>query len=232
MATAPFRIPVDHRAVESVRAVLDAPDVATDRSAVLLAHGAGAGMESPFLEAIARGLVERDHAVMRFDYPYMERAAREGRRRPPDPPSVLEDVHRRALDVLRERRPGARVLLAGKSMGGRMASRIAAKGAPCSGLVLLGYPLHPPRQPSAPRSEHFPSIAVPSLFLQGTRDDLCDLDLLRVALETYGGRVELALVEGADHDFDVPKKLGRSRSEVLAGLVETIARWERETFPA
>ena len=227
-------IDVQHAALPSVSALLDAPDAGTGgerRSAFLLAHGAGAAMTSELLEAIAVGLAARGLAVLRFNYAYAERAEREGRRRPPDRRAVLLDVHRAAVAKARELFGDQRLVLGGKSMGGRMASLLAAEGVDAAGLVLLGYPLHPAGRPGSPRSEHFPAIAVPALFVQGTRDALCDLALLAPALETYGGAARLTVVEGADHDFRVPRALGRSREEVLGEILGAIDGWERATFP-
>lgn len=200
-------------------------------SVILLAHGAGAGMDSELLVAVASGLAERGLPVLRFNYAYAERAAREERRRPPDRRPRLEAVHGAALDALRMRYPERRVVLAGKSMGGRIASYLSAVGAHDSALLFLGYPLHPREQPEQLRSEHFGAIAVPALFLQGTRDALCDLELLRRELETFGGIVTLRVIEGADHDFRVLKRSGRTRAEVLVELVDAIDEWERSTFP-
>jgi hypothetical protein len=212
-------------------ALVDEPDGETRASAILLAHGAGFGLDSPWMEAVARGLAARGFLVMRFNYPYRERAARERRDVPPDRADVLEAAHAAALAALVERAGTRRVMLAGKSMGGRISTHLAAKGEHCAGLVLFGYPLHPPKQPAKTRSEHFPAIAQPALFLQGTRDEFAELELLRTALARYGGRATLEVIEGADHGFHVPKKSGRTDDEVRELLLDRVARWESETFP-
>jgi hypothetical protein len=212
-------------------AQLDEPEGQTRTSAILLAHGAGFGLDSPWMEAVARGLAARGFLVMRFNYPYRERAARERRDLPPDRADVLEAAHAAALAALVERAGTRRVILAGKSMGGRISTHLAAKGEHCAGLVLFGYPLHPPKQPAKTRSEHFPAIAQPALFLQGTRDEFAELELLRTALARYGGRATLEVIEGADHGFHVPKKSGRTDDEVRELLLDRVARWESETFP-
>jgi predicted alpha/beta-hydrolase family hydrolase len=212
-------------------AVLDRPEGPERASAILLAHGAGFHLGSPWMEGLAHALVRRGFPVLRFNYPYRERALREGRQRPPDPTPRLEEAHAAALAELERREPGKRVLLAGKSLGGRMATHLAAKGETCAGLVLFGYPLHPPKRQHRPRSEHFAAIAQPALFLQGTRDSLADLDLLRECLARFGGRVTLEVIEGADHGFAVPKRIGKSVEEVREDLVGRVDRWEREVFP-
>lgn len=210
----------------------DSPERDARASAILLAHGAGLPMDAPWMQAVASGLVARGFPVLRFNYPYKERARRSGKELPPDRTAVLEEAHAAALAALAERAGSRRLLLAGKSMGGRIATHLAAKGERCAGLVLFGYPLHPPQQPGKVRSEHFPAIAQPALFLQGTRDEFAELELLRAALARYGGRATLEVIEGADHGFHVRKSSGRTDEEVLAGLLERVARWERETFPA
>lgn len=196
--------------------------------ALLLAHGAGAGIETPLLEALAVGLARRGVPVLRFRYPYMERMAREGKRRPPDRAPALLTAQRVALEHLRGLFPSARPVLAGKSLGGRMASLLVAAGEPVAGLCLIGYPLHPAGKPERLRVEHFPDIRVPTLFLQGTRDRLCELALLERELPRLGVRPQLVLVQDADHDFGLPKRAGRSPEAVQAELVAQIARWLRE----
>lgn len=226
-----FSLPVDHPHVESVAAIFDEPAAGARRSAFLLAHGAGSHMEHPSLAGLAAGLVARGFAVLRFDYAYRERSRRAGRALPPDRRERLEEVHERARAELERRVPGRGLILAGRSMGGRIGSHLAATGAACAGLVLVGYPLHPPRQPERRRDEHFAAIAQPALFLQGTRDELCDLALLEESLRKYGGRATLEVIADADHGFHVPRASGRTDAEVQEFLLDRIARWERETFP-
>ncbi|HEX6883885.1 MAG TPA: alpha/beta fold hydrolase [Planctomycetota bacterium] len=213
-------------------AVLDAPAGAPRASAILLAHGAGYHMDSPWMERVALGLAAHGFPVLRFNYPYQERARARGHALPPDRQPVLEEAHAVALAALAERMPGSRILLAGKSMGGRIATYLAAKGERCAGLVLFGYPLHPPKQPARTRSEHFPTLAQPALFLQGTRDEFADLALLRAALGRYGGQATLEVIEGADHGFHVPRSSGTTDDQVFARLLERVSSWERATFPA
>jgi len=212
MAATEIAIPIEHPELESVSATAHAPDRDRGAAAVLLAHGAGAPPASPFMQAMARGLAARGFPVLAFHYPYMQLNARDGKRRGPDRAPLLEAVHTSALAALDEHfgRRARRALLAGKSLGGRIGTHLAAKGADCAGLVLFGYPLHPPGQPERVRSEHFPAIVQPALFLQGTRDALCDLELLRKALQTYGGKATLAVIEGGDHSLQsFPQHLAR-----------------------
>lgn len=226
-----LRIAIDHPHLDAVGAILDEPGGKARPRPVLLAHGSGADMTSEFMADAAAGLVQLGFRVLRFRYAYMERMQREGRRRPPERAPVLEAVHRAALATLAREAPGERPLLAGKSLGGRMATHLAAQGEDAGGLILFGYPLHPAGKPEKERSEHFPAIVQPALFLQGTRDALCELPRLERALTTYGGEATLAVVEGADHGFDVLVRSGRTRDEVRAELFERIDTWERATFP-
>lgn len=225
-------IPLPRGPLAALSGLQDEPAQDAGRAVVLLANGAGLPMDSPFQAAVAEGLARRGFPVLRFDYPYQERARAGGPRRAPDRAPVLEEAHAAAAARMRELFPARRLLLAGKSMGGRMASHLAAKGVACDGLVFLGFPLHAPRKPSSARAEHFAAIAQPALFLQGTRDDLCDLDLLRAALARWGGRATLAVFEDADHSFRVPRRSGRSDDAVREALLERCDAWERETWPS
>lgn len=226
-----FEIPVEHPSISAVSAIWQYPEGEKRRSALLLGHGAGAPMDGAFLEYVAPALVARGFAVMRFAYPYAERMRSEGRRLPPDRAPALESTHERALERFLELAGGSRAILGGKSLGGRIASHLVARGADCSGLVFFGYPLHPAKKPEKLRSEHFPSLCQPALFLQGERDALGTPEHLEAELRTYGGVSRVVVVEQGDHDFRVPKRTGRSRGDVLEFLVDTFDRWERETFP-
>jgi predicted alpha/beta-hydrolase family hydrolase len=190
----------------------------------VLAHGAGAGMTHSFMEAIARALVTRGIATLRYQFPYVEAG---GRR--PDPPGVLLATVRAAVARARELLPSLRLFAGGKSLGGRMTSHAAAEGqlGELAGLIFLGFPLHPPRRPAIERAEHLSRVSQPMLFLQGTRDDLADLTLVREVCLRLGDRATLHVVEGADHSFGVLKRSGRTGSEVLEELADTIAGWCR-----
>ena len=227
----PLTLPIDHPRIDEVSALWTPPVGVPRESAILLANGAGFHMESPWMAAVAEGLAARGFPVLRFNYPYQERGVREGKRLPPDPAPRLEATHERAARMLSERTPEERLILAGKSLGARMSSHLAAKDFPCHALCFFGYPLHPPKKPEKLRSEHFAAIVQPTLFLQGTRDDLCDLDLLRHELRRYGGRATLEVVEDADHSFHVRKRSGRTDEEVREALLDRVVSWEAETFP-
>jgi predicted alpha/beta-hydrolase family hydrolase len=189
--------------------------------AVVLAHGAGQGMRGAFLSAVHAGLARAGLVAVKFNFPFTEA----GRRRP-DARPVLERCWEAVLAAVRaDRRLDAPwVVIGGKSLGGRMASHLAAAGAPVRGLLLLGYPLHPVGDPGRLRAEHLPRIGVPTLFVQGTRDALCELALLRPIVAAMP-RATLHVVEGADHSFRVPRRSGRSDAEVWDEIAAASARW-------
>jgi predicted alpha/beta-hydrolase family hydrolase len=190
----------------------------------VLAHGAGAGMRHRFMEEVATALAGQGIATLRYQFPYVEAG---GRR--PDPPTVLEATVRAAVSTAHEAAAGLRLIAGGKSMGGRMTSNAMAREpmAGVSGLVFLGFPLHPAKQPAATRAEHLNAVASPMLFLQGTRDDLADLGLITSVCGRLGPRATLHVVEGADHSFAVLKRSGRTGKEVMEELVASIADWTR-----
>ena len=206
----------------SVSALLERP--ADARFLYVLAHGAGAGMRHPFLEAVARGLAERAIATLRYQFPYMEKR---GRR--PDPPGVIEATVRAAVAEAARRAPELPLIAGGKSFGGRMTSNAqASEPLPgVRGLAFLGFPLHPPGRPGTARAEHLSAVRVPMLFVQGTRDDFADLKLLKPIVRKLGKRATLHLVEGGDHSFKVRKSSGRTDGEVMEELADTIAQWAR-----
>ena len=188
----------------------------------VLAHGAGAGMRHPFLESVARALAERGIATFRYQFPYVEAQMRR-----PDPPGVLEATVRSAVAAAASAAPGLPLVAGGKSLGGRMTSNAQAKQPlpGVRGLVFLGFPLHPPKRAGDARAEHLSAVQVPMLFLQGTRDDLAELQLLEPVCRRLGDRATLHVVEGADHSFRVLKRSGRNDADVLEELVDTVATW-------
>jgi uncharacterized protein len=190
-------------------------------TAVILAHGAGNDMRNPLLTAVHRGLAERGLAAVKFNFPYTEQ-----KRRAPDRMPVLEACFRAVIDAVRgddALRPKS-LVLGGKSMGGRVASHLAAQGVDCAGLVFLGYPLHPAGKPEQLRTAHLARIRVPMLFFAGTRDSLCRLDLLQPAIAALKVPVTLHVIEGGDHSFKVLKSVTR-HVDVAAELADVSSRW-------
>jgi uncharacterized protein len=203
-----------------VSAILARP--AEARWLLVLGHGAGAGMNHPFMESLANELAEADVATLRYQFPYME-----NRRRAPDRPDVLTATVAAAVRAASDSAPGLPVLAGGKSMGGRMTSQAAAQGLlpDVKALVFFGFPLHPPGQPGVKRADHLAKVAAPMLFLQGTRDTLADLTLLRPICARLGARATLHVIETADHSFHVLKSAKRSDAEVMRELAQTTASW-------
>jgi hypothetical protein len=186
-------------------------------------------MRHRFLEAAAERRAARRVATLRYQFPYMEA----GRGRPDRRPVLLATV--RAAVALGRQVAGSLPLFAGgKSMGGRMTSQTAAEEAlgGVRGIVFVGFPLHPAGSPCVERAEHLREVGVPMLFLQGTRDALAGLDLLRPVLDELGDRATLQVEEGADHGFHVLKRSGRSDDEVLDSLADATAAWMEEVAPA
>lgn len=216
-STRDARIPVPALETE-VSGRLQRPDRA--RLLLVLGHGAGAGMDHPFLRDLAAGLAEVGIATLRYQFPYMD----QGRRMPDRAPRLIATVRAAVAEAARLA-PELPLLAGGKSMGGRMTSQAAAE-APLPGvrgLVFFGFPLHPAQKPGTERGDHLARVPHPMLFLQGTRDKLADLDLLRSVLRPLGERATLHVVEGADHGFHVLKRSGRTDGEVLTELAETVA---------
>src|SRR5262245_13928638 len=188
---------------------------------LVLAHGAGAGMRHAFMEAATAALAARGIGTLRYQFPYMQKKSRR-----PDAPAVLQTTVRAAVGAAAAAAPDLPLFAGGKSMGGRMTS-LAAAAEPLQGvrgLVFFGFPLHAAGSPSSERGAHLSRVSVPMLFLQGARDKLADLDLLRPLLAGLSGAT-LKVFDGADHSFHVPKSSGRTDAEVLAGLVTKVAGW-------
>jgi uncharacterized protein len=192
------------------------------RRLLVLAHGAGAGMSHPFMEKLADEMASVSVATLRYQFPYMEE-----RRRVPDPPAVLTATVIAAVRAAAEAAPGLPLLAGGKSMGGRMTSQAAAQHPldGVRGLVFFGFPLHPPNRPGTKRADHLAKVAMPMLFLQGTRDTLADLQLLRPVCAKLGSRAKLHVIETADHSFHVLTRSGKSDEEALRELAEETASW-------
>lgn len=192
--------------------------------AVLLAHGAGAGMDAPVLRAVADALAAAGIASLRFNHPY-----RSAGRKAPDRPAVLESATREAVAELarRSKLPPDRLVLGGRSMGGRHCSLVvgAAEPSPALGLLLLGYPLHPAGKPSQQRAEHFPRIGVPVLFVSGTRDSLAGRAELEAAARRIRGPVTFHFLDTADHGFRPLASSGSTPDDVLADVARVSTEW-------
>jgi uncharacterized protein len=192
------------------------------RACYVLAHGAGAGMDHPFMENVALGLASRGIATLRYQFPYMERGSKR-----PDPPPLAQATVRAAVAAAQRLLPDTPLIAGGKSFGGRMTSQAQAK-APLEGvhgLAFLGFPLHPAGRPSQDRAEHLFEVQIPMLFLQGTRDSLASLDQLKPVCKQLGNRATLTLFTDADHSFHVPARTGRKDAQVLDDVLDALAAW-------
>jgi predicted alpha/beta-hydrolase family hydrolase len=229
MATSEVRGQIDIAAgsvgtiwIEPVRAV----------ASLVVAHGAGAGMEHPLLAGFSRAIADADVATMRFNFPYAERG-----RRSPDTERILREAWLAAFEAARAvaDRP---VLVGGKSLGGRIASMCVADGMPVAGLVFLGYPLHPPGKPERIRDEHLYRVKVPMLFLQGTADALARPELVAKVVGRLGERATLEKIEGGDHSFKVrgshadPSEIGAALAGLAAPFVRRVIAGQKERGPA
>jgi predicted alpha/beta-hydrolase family hydrolase len=187
-----------------------------------LAHGAGAGMTHRSMTAIADGLEGLGVATLRYQFPFMEKGSKR-----PDGPTVAHATVRAAVEAARVRAEGLPLFAGGRSFGGRMTSQAQALeplGA-VRGLVFFAFPLHPAGKPSISRAEHLAAVAIPMLFLQGSKDALAELDLLQTTVAGLNDRATLNLIADADHAFHVPARTGRKDPEVLATALATTAQW-------
>jgi uncharacterized protein len=188
----------------------------------VLAHGAGAGMTHPFMEAVATELGERGIATLRYQFPYMEQRAKR-----PDAPALAQATVRAAVAEAGRQVAKLPLIAGGKSFGGRMTSQAQAAAAlpGVRGLAFLGFPLHPAGKPSDERAKHLFDVQVPMLFLQGTRDALADLALLQPLVDRLGKRAPLKLFQDADHSFHVPARTGRKDPQVRREVLDALAAW-------
>ena len=192
------------------------------RACYVLAHGAGAGMDHPFMSAVAAELAERGVATLRFQFPYMERRARR-----PDPPSLCHATVRAAVAECARIAPRLPLIAGGRSFGGRMTSQAQAL-APLPGvrgLAFLGFPLHLAGAPADTRAQHLAELQVPLLFIQGTRDALAERALLETLAARLGARATVRWLEGADHSFHVPARSGRTDAQVRSSMLEALVEW-------
>jgi predicted alpha/beta-hydrolase family hydrolase len=187
---------------------------------VALGPGAGSTRQQPALLALAEALAASGRRAVLFNFPYSEA----GRRRP-DPPAILEAAVRVVAEHARGALGARRLVLGGRSMGGRIASQAVAAGLPADALVFLAYPLHPPGRPEQLRDRHLPQVEAPMLFVQGTRDDFARADLLEAVLARLGARATLHRVLDGDHSFGVLKRSGRTAAEVREEIHGVVLRW-------
>lgn len=202
---------------KTVTAILTGAEAARPDWLFVYAPGAGGGLTDGFGIFASETLATSGIATLRFQFPYVEDG-----RRTPDPPALLEATWRSVVDAARPR--GGRLVIGGRSMGGRIASQVVAQGIVVDALALFAYPLHPPGQVERIRDAHFPNISVPTLFCCGTRDAFGTPDELSAAAAKVPN-AQLHLLHGADHGFAVPRATGRTRRDVWAECVQVLLGW-------
>jgi uncharacterized protein len=215
---------------DSVSAILYPADRGNRRELTLvLGHGAGAPQKSAFMVLFAAGLASRGIDAVTFNFPYMQHG-----RKAPDPGPKLEACYRSVIESVRAHRglEENKFLIGGKSMGGRIASQVAAKIDPgddnIHGLVFMGYPLHPPGKPDQLRDKHLPQIKAPMLFVQGSKDAFGTPEELSPILSRIKAPHKLFVIEGGDHSFKVPKKGLVSQDQVYASVMDEIVAWSSQ----
>lgn len=216
-AAEPVKIPVD--GTDGVTGLWQAAPRA--KACFVLAHGAGAGMRHPFLESIATQLATLRVSSLRYQFLYMDRGSKR-----PDPPKLCHAVVGAAVAEA-GRRTSVPLIAGGRSFGGRMSSQAQAESplAGVRGLVFLAFPLHPAKRPGNDRAQHLFDVRIPMLFLQGTRDELAEMQLLAPLLTKLGSNTSSKLIEQADHSFHVPARSGRNDASVLTELASTVSDW-------
>jgi predicted alpha/beta-hydrolase family hydrolase len=199
------------------------------RAVFVCAHGAGGHMADRGMERIAAVLAARSIEVVRFNFLYRESGSRR-----PDPMPLLKRCYEAVVAQVREGLGAKLLILGGRSMGGRVASMMAAEGFRCDGLLLLAYPLHPPGKPEQLRAAHLPKIRVPVLCFNGTRDVFCTPELMERALQDVAARWTMHWLEGADHSFRVLKSAAKGEEELWSEIGGATSRWResREGNPA
>ena len=218
LAFEPISIPIE--AAAPVSGLLGVPPKPI--ACFVFAHGAGAGMAHSFMTEMAERLAERRIATLRFQFPSMERGSKR-----PDPPRVAHAAVRGALLEAARRLPGVALFAGGKSFGARMSSQAQAEGLleGARGLVFVGFPLHPAGKPAIDRAAHLKDVSCEMLFLQGTRDELAELDLITAVAGELGSRATLRVFDDADHSFHVRVRSGRTDAQVHAELADAIEGW-------
>lgn len=208
------------RTRDDISMLWQAPD--NPVAVLILAHGAGAGMEHKSMILIANGLAKRNIATLRFNFPYMERESKR-----PDPPPVAHAAVRAAVAEANDLSLGLPVFAGGKSFGGRMTSQAQSIDPlpRVRGLVFFGFPLHPAGKPGIDRADHLTNVGLPMLFLQGSRDALAELDLLESVIASLGEQATLVLAESADHSFHVPARSGKTDAQVLDEMLDAASDW-------
>lgn len=216
-----WTIPVG--AGETTTAIWEPASAGSKGITFICAHGAGGSMGDRSIQAVTAALRGQGIDTVRFNFLYTER-----KQKRPDPMPRLLQCLRAVVDTIRADVSPGKLVLGGRSMGGRAFSMFVADGAVCDGLLLLAYPLHPPGQPEKLRIEHLPSITVPVLCINGTKDPFCTPELMQQTLATLGANWRMRWLEEGDHSFHVPKRSGRTDTEVMDDVTGTVTQWMAE----
>jgi uncharacterized protein len=223
MPKSPETLKVNVTESDSVTALLYPASSPRLNATLILGHGAGGNQLSPFMKLFAGGLSERGIDAITFNFLYMERG-----RGAPDPKAKLESCYQSVIDaaLAHKKLKSNRLAIGGKSMGGRIASQVAAAGgANVAALVFLGYPLHPPGKPEQLRDSHLKDIRAPMLFIQGSKDPFGTSAEIQNTIKKHKLPATLYVIEGGDHSFKVPKSAGLSQSEVYESMMDKIIEW-------
>ncbi len=200
---------------------LETEDATNPIAVLILAHGAGAGMHHPFMVSLGQKLSEKRISVVRFNFPYME----QGRKSPGSPKSNIE-TWQLVVEHIESAFPNIPIFISGKSYGGRMGSHLIAENDMSSvdGIIYYGFPLHAPGRDSKDRAAHLTDVKIPQLFLQGTKDKLANIEMIGEVVETLS-TAEMSVLEDGDHSFNVPKRTGKSKEDVMSWLAEETTNW-------
>ena len=196
-------------------------EAAKPKAMIIIGHGAGAGMHHPFMVTLAQELSSKDISVVRFNFPYME----QGRKSPGSPKANIE-TWRLVVEYVSSKHPELPIYISGKSYGGRMASHLLAENQVPSvkGIIYFGFPLHAPGRDSKDRANHLTDVNVPQLFLQGSKDKLANLELMQEVVNCLS-HAEMKVIDDADHSFNVPKKSGKTKTDVMKFLTQSSAEF-------
>jgi uncharacterized protein len=198
------------------------PNPVKDQTCLIIAHGAGGPMYSPFVTFFHKGLAERGYLTVKFNFPYME-----ARKKVPDKREILEAAYREVIETVRNGKYyPKRVFVGGKSMGGRIASQVVAAGEEVDGLFFLGYPLHRPGQQDMLRDEHLYRIEKPMLFVSGTKDQFAKKELLDQVVAKLGPGARIDWIEGGDHSFNT-RQGKEAQAKIYGEVMETLDSWVR-----
>ncbi|MEO9484771.1 MAG: alpha/beta family hydrolase [Ekhidna sp.] len=194
------------------------------RAILIMAHGAGAGMLHPFMQVLASKIALIDITTIRFNFPYME----QGRKSPGSPKTNIE-AWKAVVDYVSNTYPDLPIFTSGKSYGGRMASHLIAQNqiSAIKGIIYFGFPLHAPGRDSIDRAAHLADINIPQLFLQGSKDKLANPDLMNEVVKSLQ-MVEMELIEDADHSFNVPKRSGKTKEDIMDFLAQKSEAWMKD----